>query len=100
MLLNPDNDHTKIHTFVMSFTFLSCMTSYLSAVAIHKPTQCNVIDGITIALTGMETELTQRLDGRVGAYRIFSDSPSLMNILRREQEDGRVPCGNNKTMRF
>lgn len=54
--MNPNNDHTKIHTFVMSFTFLSYMTSYLSAVAIYQPTECTVIDGVTIELTGTETE--------------------------------------------
>ncbi|EHY68828.1 hypothetical protein SEHO0A_03324 [Salmonella enterica subsp. houtenae str. ATCC BAA-1581] len=35
MLLNPNNDHTKIPTFVMSFTFLTGMTSYLFSVAIY-----------------------------------------------------------------
>ncbi|EOF5165778.1 hypothetical protein ACK1XF_003020 [Salmonella enterica] len=35
------------------------------------PTECNVIDGVTIALTGTKTELAQWLDGSVGAYRIF-----------------------------
>ncbi|ATX97076.1 hypothetical protein AM349_13740 [Citrobacter freundii] len=65
------------------------MTSYLLAVAIHKPTECKLpMDIHRIDRYG--NRISTIIDmAKFGEYRLFFGPPSLKNILRPELEDDR-----------
>jgi hypothetical protein len=71
------------------------MTSYLSAVATYKPTEC-ITGDYHIGFTGTDTDLDITIDGKVRAIRVSLLNPPFHLLAAYGLEDAAPAAEYNK----